>query len=80
MAELAPVAAPQAFPRLRLALQALNTRTYIALGLAFLVVSLLLVAAFAGLVPDRSAAIREGRAALAESDRKSTRLNSSHRL
>ncbi|MGH8673593.1 MAG: ATP-binding protein, partial [Burkholderiales bacterium] len=67
MAELAPVAARRAFPRLRLALQTLNTRTYIALGLAFLVVSLLLVAAFAGLVPDRSAAIREGRAALAES-------------
>jgi PAS domain S-box-containing protein len=44
----------------------LNARTYIALGLAFLVVSLLLSAAFLGLVPDRVAAIREGRTALAE--------------
>jgi PAS domain S-box-containing protein len=68
MAELAPpVAARSMLPRLRLALQALNARTYIALGLALLVVSLLLVAVFLGLVPDRAAAVREGRAALAES-------------
>jgi PAS domain S-box-containing protein len=36
------------------------------MGLAFLVASLLLAAAFFGLMPDRAAAIREGRAALAE--------------
>ncbi len=45
----------------------LNTRAYIAIGLAFLVVSLLLAAAFMGLVPDRVAAVRDGRTALAES-------------
>jgi PAS domain S-box-containing protein len=44
----------------------LTTRTYLAMGLAFLVASLLLAAAFFGLMPDRAAAIREGRAALAE--------------
>jgi type II secretory pathway pseudopilin PulG len=45
----------------------LNTRAYIAVGLAFLVVSLLLAAAFLGLVPDRVAAVRDGRTTLAES-------------
>jgi PAS domain S-box-containing protein len=45
----------------------LNTRAYIAIGLAFLVVSLLLAAAFIGLVPDRVAAVRDGRTTLAES-------------
>ena len=45
----------------------LNTRAYIAVGLAFLVVSLLLAAAFIGLIPDRVAAIRDGRATLSES-------------
>jgi len=44
----------------------LNTRTYLAMGLAFLVASLVLAGAFFGLVPDRAMAIREGRAALAE--------------
>jgi PAS domain S-box-containing protein len=44
----------------------LTTRTYLAMGLAFLVASLLLAAAFFGLMPDRAAAVREGRAALAE--------------
>jgi len=44
----------------------LTTRTYLSMGLAFLVASLLLAAAFFGLMPDRAAAIREGRAALAE--------------
>jgi PAS domain S-box-containing protein len=44
----------------------LSTRTYLSMGLAFLVASLLLAAAFFGLLPDRAAAIREGRAALAE--------------
>ncbi|MGQ0751353.1 MAG: ATP-binding protein [Betaproteobacteria bacterium] len=45
----------------------LNTKTYIALGLSFLVASLVLAAIFLGLVPDRIGAIREGRATLAES-------------
>ena len=45
----------------------LNTKTYIALGLSFLVTSLALAAIFLGLVPDRIGAIREGRATLAES-------------
>ncbi|HTD90433.1 MAG TPA: ATP-binding protein [Burkholderiales bacterium] len=45
----------------------LNARTYIAFGLALLVVSLLLAAAFIGLVPDRIGAIRDGRTALSES-------------
>ena len=43
-----------------------NARTYIAFGLAVLVVSLLLAAAFMGLVPDRVAALRDGRSALSE--------------
>ena len=45
----------------------INTRTYIAAGLSFLMVSLLLAAAFIGLIPDRIAAVREGRAVLSES-------------
>ena len=45
----------------------LNARTYIAFGLSLLVVSLLLAAAFIGLIPDRIGAIRDGRAALSES-------------
>jgi len=48
-------------------IRGLNTRTYIALGLSFLVASLVLAAIFLGLVPDRIGAIREGRATLAES-------------
>lgn len=44
-----------------------NARTHIALGLAFLVASALLSASFVGLMPDRQGAIRDGRAALAES-------------
>ncbi len=44
-----------------------NPRTYIAFGLAFLVVSLLLAAAFFGLIPDRVGAVREGRTVLSES-------------
>ena len=44
-----------------------STRTYIALGLASIVSSTLLAASFFGLVPDRVAAQREGRLALAES-------------
>ncbi|HEY0826437.1 MAG TPA: ATP-binding protein, partial [Ramlibacter sp.] len=44
-----------------------NTRTYIALGLASIVSTVLLAASFLGLVPDRQGAIRAGRVALAES-------------
>ena len=44
----------------------LTTRTYLSMGLAFMVASLLLAAAFFGLLPDRAAAVREGRAALGE--------------
>ncbi len=44
----------------------LKARTYIALGQTLLVVSVLLIAVFLGLVPDRLGAQREGRAALAE--------------
>jgi PAS domain S-box-containing protein len=45
----------------------LNTRAYIAFGLAFLVVSLMLGAAFFGLIPDRVGAVRDGRTVLSES-------------
>ena len=44
-----------------------STRTYIALGLASIVSSTLLASSFLGLIPDRVAAQREGRLALAES-------------
>ncbi|MCL4800526.1 MAG: PAS domain-containing protein, partial [Burkholderiales bacterium] len=44
----------------------LNTRTYLAMGLSFLVASIVLAAAFFGLLPDRAGAVREGRAALGE--------------
>ncbi|RYY89342.1 MAG: PAS domain-containing protein, partial [Comamonadaceae bacterium] len=44
-----------------------NARTYICLGLVSIVSTALLAASFLGLVPDRKAAIREGRLALAES-------------
>ena len=43
---------------LRTLIRGLNTKTYIALGLSFLVVSLVLAAIFLGLVPDRIGAIR----------------------
>lgn len=45
----------------------LSAKAHISMGLAFLVVSVLLVAAFLGLIPDRSAAVRDGRVMLAES-------------
>lgn len=45
----------------------LGTRTYITLGLVSIVSTVLLAASFLGLVPDRQAAVREGRLALAES-------------
>ncbi len=44
----------------------LSAKAHIAMGLAFLVTSALLAASFLGLVPDRTGAIRDGRAALAE--------------
>jgi PAS domain S-box-containing protein len=44
----------------------LNTRTYIAIGLAALVSSLVLIASVLEIFPDRDSAVREGRAALAE--------------
>jgi len=45
----------------------LSARTHIALGLASIVTTALLIAVFAGLLPDRAAAVRHGRIALAES-------------
>jgi PAS domain S-box-containing protein len=47
-------------------MKGLTTRTYLAIGLSFLVASIVLAAAFFGLVPDRAGALREGRTALAE--------------
>ena len=47
-------------------MKGLTTRTYLAIGLAFLVASIVLAAAFLGLLPDRVGAQREGRAAIAE--------------
>ncbi len=44
----------------------LNARSHIALGQTLLVTTLLLAAIVLGLVPDRTQAVREGRAALAE--------------
>ena len=44
----------------------LTAKFHIALGQTGLLASLLLVAIYLGLVPDRVGAIREGRAALAE--------------
>ena len=43
-----------------------STKTYLAMGQSFLLVSLMLLALFLNLFPDRSGAIRDGRAALAE--------------
>ncbi|MGI4846591.1 MAG: response regulator [Janthinobacterium lividum] len=47
-------------------LKALSAKAHIAMGMAFLVSSIVLGASFLGLVPDRLAAVRDGRAALAE--------------
>ena len=44
----------------------LSARCHIALGLTCLLVSLILIALFVGLIPDRVGAIRQGRTALAE--------------
>ncbi|MBT8139852.1 MAG: Hpt domain-containing protein [Gammaproteobacteria bacterium] len=51
---------------IRAILNAQSAKFRIALGQASIIVSLMLVAAFAGLVPDRTGAILEGRAAMAE--------------
>ena len=53
------------FPKLKL-MPKLNAKTHIAMGMAFLVVTLLLAAVSLQLVPDRNASIRESRAKLAE--------------
>jgi hypothetical protein len=44
----------------------LNTRVYIAFGMASLSASLLLVCAVLGLIPDRDGAVRDGQVAVAE--------------
>ena len=44
----------------------LSTRAHVALGQTFLLVSLMLMSLVLGLVPDRQGALRQGRAALAE--------------
>ena len=43
-----------------------STKAYLAMGLSFLVASIVMASAFVGVLPDRAAAIREGRTALAE--------------
>ena len=43
-----------------------STKAYLAVGLSFLVASIVMASAFVGVFPDRGAAIREGRTALAE--------------
>jgi PAS domain S-box-containing protein len=48
-------------------MKVLSSRFHLAVGLTSMVVTLLLLASFAGLVPDRDAAVRAGRATLAES-------------
>ncbi len=45
----------------------LSTKSRLAIGLVCLVVSILLTASFLGFIPDRTAAVRHGRTALAES-------------
>ena len=53
-------------PKLKIPKLKLNAKTHIAVGLAFLVVTLMLAAVSLHLVPDRIGAIRESRATLAE--------------
>jgi len=43
-----------------------STKAYLAVGLSFLVASIVMASAFVGVFPDRAAAIREGRTAVAE--------------
>ncbi|UCG11940.1 MAG: response regulator [Deltaproteobacteria bacterium] len=45
----------------------LNTKTRIVFGLLGLIISLLMLASYFGIVPDRASAVREGRTSLAES-------------
>jgi PAS domain S-box-containing protein len=53
-------------PKFKIPKLKLNAKTHIAMGLAFLVVTLMLAAVSLHLVPDRLGAIRESRATLAE--------------
>jgi PAS domain S-box-containing protein len=53
-------------PKFKIPKLKLNAKTHIAMGLAFLVITLLLAAVSLHLVPDRLGAIRESRATLAE--------------
>ncbi|HEV7802846.1 MAG TPA: response regulator [Burkholderiales bacterium] len=57
----------------------LNTRAYIALGLASLAASLVLISSVLQIFPDREGAIRDGRAALAETLAASTTALVAHR-
>ena len=43
-----------------------STKAYLAIGLSFLVASIVMASAFVGVFPDRGGAVREGRTALAE--------------
>jgi PAS domain S-box-containing protein len=43
-----------------------STKAYLAIGLSFLVASIVMASAFVGVFPDRGSAVREGRTALAE--------------
>jgi len=53
-------------PKFKIPKLKLNAKTHIAMGLAFLVVTLLLAAVSLHLIPDRNGAIRESRATIAE--------------
>jgi hypothetical protein len=53
-------------PKFKIPKLKLNAKTHIAMGLAFLVVTLLFAAVSLHLIPDRIGAIREGRASLSE--------------
>jgi PAS domain S-box-containing protein len=57
----------------------LNTRAYIALGLASLAASLVLISSVLQIFPDREGAVRDGRAALAETLAASTTALVAHR-
>ena len=53
-------------PKFKIPKPKLNAKTHIAMGLAFLVITLLLAAVSLQLVPDRLGAVRESRATLAQ--------------
>src|SRR4051794_40112085 len=57
----------------------LNTRAHIAFGLATLAASLVLISSVLHIFPDREGAVREGRAALAETLAASTTALIAHR-